>query len=873
MQPETLHDLLRHMGRLGDREALRFDNGLRTFVSSYRELYRRIAGFSGHLHRLGLGRGDRLLLWGESRAEWIVAFWGAVSRGIQVVPVDARSSRGLVSRIADEAEPKMLVHGGAQAPERVCRHLVPFADLESAETEDEPHWEPAGPDDVAEIVYTSGTTGSPKGVVHKHRNICANLRPLAGEMDRYKPFLGPVQPIRIMNTLPLSHMFGQALGVFIPVMLEGAAVFSSELRPAALRQTLRKERVTALVAVPRILSQLQAHLRRAYSVDSRRVRFRGLLSVPERLWKFRDVHAAFGWKFWVVVAGGAQIRTEMEDWWRNMGFLVVQGYGLTEASPIVALNHPFGTRRGSLGKVMQGQEVTIAPDGEILVRGENVVSEYFGRNAPQTSGDRWLRTGDIGEIDSEGRLYYKGRKKDLIVTAEGMNVHPEDVEDVLEAFPEVRDSAVVGLPRNGESEVHAALLLADPGADPSEVIARANRQLEPHQRIRGWTVWPEEDFPRTPSTMKVKRREVAGRIRRERTGEPPREERPDTLETVLAELSGLSPEAVSEDSRFAEDLGLASLDRVELLAHLEERYGVDLDEGTFASLSTVGELKEWIRSESLDGAGTSEGGPAGSAEGEAAPGRQPGAGPEAGRRRTPVPPMPRWSRTPPVRALRWAFLNTVLLPGFRLYMRFRPFGAERLEGITPPAILAANHSSHLDTVAALAALPRQWRMRAAPAMRLEHFEAHVRSERFSLGRRISSGLQYYLACGLFNGYPLPQRLGGLRQVLKYTGELTERGYCPLVYPEGIMTPDGSLQPFRPGVGMMAAQLRVPVVPISIRGLFELFPPGTGWPKRGTVRVHIGSPLHPTGREDYQGLADQVRQRVLELAEEADGRTG
>jgi long-chain acyl-CoA synthetase len=234
--------------------------------------------------------------------------------------------------------------------------------------------------------------------------------------------------------------------------------------------------------------------------------------------------------------------------------------------------------------------------------------------------------------------------------------------------------------------------------------------------------------------------------------------------------------------------------------------------------------------------------------------------------------MPRWNRSLPVQGLRWTFLHGFLLPGFRLYMQFQASGTRHLESFRPPAIFAANHTSHLDTVAVMAALPGKWRARISPAMMLERFEAHFRSQKFPRGRRIAAGLQYYLACGLFNAYPIPQRLGGLKQVLRYTGELTERGYCPLVYPEGIMTPDGSLQPFRPGVGMMAARLRVPVVPVHIGGLFDLFPSGAKWAKRGAVRVRIGPPLQPFQEEDYQELASRVRERVLQLAEQGGEET-
>src|SRR5262249_55160285 len=223
-----------------------------------------------------------------------------------------------------------------------------------------------------------------------------------------------------------------------------------------------------------------------------------------------------------------------------------------------------------------GQEVKIAPDGEILVRGESVTGE---RGA-------WLATGDLGELDHEGRLYYRGRKKDLIVTPEGLNVHPDDVEHVLNSLTDIRDSAVVGVHTDGNEQVHAALIMSSSTADPAAIVGRANEMLEPHQRIRSWTVWPEKDFPRTESTMKVRRHEVARRIEQGFAEIP----KPEPRKSPLDQLFSNKPNA-----RLAEDLGLSSLDRVELLSQMENQYGVELDEEAFSRLRTVSDVETLLR--------------------------------------------------------------------------------------------------------------------------------------------------------------------------------------------------------------------------------------------------------------------------------------
>ena len=231
----------------------------------------------------------------------------------------------------------------------------------------------------------------------------------------------------------------------------------------------------------------------------------------KRWWFYRRAHRMFGLKFWAMVVGAAPLDPDVEAFWGRLGFLVVQGYGLTETAPIVTLNHPFHAARGAVGKPIGGVEVRIADDGEILVRGENVTTGYF--NAPEETRsafrDGWFHTGDIGGFDDQGRLYIRGRKKEMIVTPEGLNVFPEDVERAINDQPGVRDSAVVGAPVAGGSaeRVQAIVVLAG-GADLDDVVRGANARLQDHQKIRLATVWPGEELPRTEGTRKLKRREL-----------------------------------------------------------------------------------------------------------------------------------------------------------------------------------------------------------------------------------------------------------------------------------------------------------------------------------------------------------------------------
>ena len=846
----TLLDLIPHLqGRAG--EAVRFDDGLRTQVLSYPDLWRRIVSFSWYLRERGLRKGDRLLLWGENGPEWVVAFWSCVLQGVQVVPVDFASSPALVERIQDKVQACLLVHGREVKPETSVERLS-FRDLAALKTQ-------SGalpqirlePDDPVEIVFTSGTTGTPKGVIHRHRNICANLAPFAREIARYRKYASPFQPVRFLNLLPLSHMFGQSAGLFIPLILGGGVVFMSELHPAAILDCIHRHRVSVLVSVPRVLTSLERRVRKEVQVPSGRVKRRGLPGVAARWWKYRQVHRTMGWKFWAIVVGGARLEPRQEERWTELGFAMLQGYGLTESSPVVAVNHPFRPRRGALGRPLAGQEARLASDGEILVRGDSVATEYLtSRSETQDILDQgWFRTGDVGKMDETGVLYYKGRKKDLIVTADGLNVHPQDVESILNRLPGVRDSVVVAAPSPVGDVVHAALIPADKSSDLTEDIRLANGHLEAHQRVRSWSVWPEEDFPRTPSTWKVRRHLVARQVTERQ--EPPLRGTVSPARTVLAQITGRDPRKILETHRLEEDLGLSSLDRVDLLSRLEERRELEIDEEGLARIRTVQALEAALTGSAAAATSAVETGEV----------QRSSASPSPTRVET---PLPYWTRRAPVRWARTGLREGFMLPLLRNRLPLTVTGSDLFERLRPPVIFAANHASHLDTPVILAALPPSWRRRLVPAMVQEWFLPHFLPDGFSWRERLSANLQFVLACGCFNAYPLPQRMGGIRRSLRYTGELLDHGFCPLVFPEGRRSPDGALGSFQAGIGLMGVRLEVPVVPVYVDGLFQVFPAGSRWPQRGPVAVTFGEPVRLDPGQGYSEGAEEVRRAVQEL---------
>ncbi len=801
------------------------DDGFRTARYTYRQVGDAAQRFGERLRAAGFGVGSRILFWGENRPEWIVAYWGCVLIGAVVVPVDYRASPDLLARIQSASNCGLLLLGDETAalqndlgvpvwPMKSVEWLTPQQTFVPASVSGE---------DLTEILFTSGATAEPKGVLIRHSNILANIDPVETEVQKYRKYGKPFYPIRFLNLLPLSHMFGQAMGTFIPPMLRGLVHFLRGYNPQEIIRHIHSQRISVLVCVPKILEVLRdtvlAAVPEAADPPKEGTKWYG------RWWQYRRVHKLLGWKFWSFIVGAAPLDPELEEFWRKMGYVVIQGYGLTETAPIVTLNHPFHTKKGTVGKPIAGVEVKISDDGEILVRGGNVSSGYLNEAAPATPGDGWFHTGDIGNLDDAGQLYIRGRKKEMIVTPEGLNVYPEDVEKVLLSIPGVRDAAAVG-----QDRVHAVLLLKE-GADGAAAVRVSNAKLEDHQKIRRFSIWPGSELPRTEGTRKLKRREIQKWVESGAVAAPAGSSAKGDVISVLSTFTGgrtLTAETTLDE------LGLSSLERVELLMALEKNFDVTIDEGAYAAAVTAGDLQRLISTPHTEAAPTTE-----------------------------LVVFPSWNRTKIAHWIRRVNLPLWVLPLSRIFVWVKAEGLENLEGLGGPVLFAPNHQSHLDVPAIMTALPAKWRYRLAPAMSKEFFHAHFFPQQHGIGERITNGLNYYLSSLMFNAFPLPQREAGTRQTLRYAGDLTGEGWCILMFPEGRITTDGGLQPFQPGVAMLAAKLNLPVVPIRLEGLNRILPKGVTVPRPGRVQVKFGRPLILQG-DNYLALAKQVEEAVRAL---------
>ncbi|MCU1302894.1 MAG: AMP-dependent synthetase and ligase [Candidatus Sulfotelmatobacter sp.] len=819
--------------------------GYRMVWFTYGQVLDMASKFCRELEARGIGRGERVMLWGENSGEWVAAFFGCATSGVIVVPMDDGASRDFASRVSRHVGARLWVcsqrnwvqhadtFGGipafvlddlskelGQSP----LNLVPDAGL--------------GGNSPLQIVFTSGTTAEPKGVVITHGNVLANIVPLEREIQRYLKYERWVHPVRFLNLLPLSHVFGQFLGMFLPPLLGGTVIFQEELKPSEIVSTIRRERVSVLVSVPRVLQGLKQKVERDLEESGKEEEFRRRFRAAEgkhflrRWWIFRAIRRQFGWKFWAFICGGAALDAESEQFWDRLGYAAIQGYGLTETTSLISVNHPFKLGKGSIGKVLPGREVKLAEDGEILIRGGGVAAGYWsaGQHEEVVDEEGWYRTGDVGALDGAGNLYFKGRKKEVIVTPAGLNIYPEDLEAALRLQPEVKDCVVVGLERGGNAEPCAVLIVRD-DARVETVVERANQSLAEFQRVRMWVRWPQQDFPRT-STQKPRRNVIADFAAKQILQAGSNEIQSESpLADLISRVTGRSVGALNVETTLDSDLGLSSLDRVELISVLEDRYQVDLSEMRFSAARTVGDVERMLSGEE---------------------------------RRRVVYHYPRWVLQWPVPWMRWLAHYLLMKPAMMLLGRPRIEGRENLREWNGPMLVVCNHIADVDVGFVQSALPWRWRHRIATATGGEALEAlRTPASDRSMFRRIYDRMQWLLGVSLLNLFPLP-REAGFRQSFAYAGEAVDRGYSVLVFPEGRHTVDGKINPFRAGIGLLGKNLGVPVLPMRIVGLFEVKQSGKKFASPGRIQVRIGTPMKFAPEIAPERIAEQLESAVKAL---------
>lgn len=854
-----------------DREiaVVRFE-GVRRRVATYGEIARLAGRFAAFLEQRGIGPGDRVVLWAENSAEWVAAFYGIMLRGAIAVPLDAYGTVEFARRVAEDVGPKLVV-GDAGLVKKLCR----WPKLTFEEWGSSLPWHEAGPvpglDHATplQILFTSGTTGEPKGVVHTHGNVLASVDPIERGAQPYMRYERIFHPLRFLHTLPLSHVFGQTMALWVPAIFAAEVHFENRLVAARLIETIKREKISVLAAVPRVMALLKAHLESANPGLAGRVAAVKGVNPWLRWWVFRDVHRQLGLKFWALISGGGTLPGPLEQFWNKLGLVVVQGYGMTETTSMITLNHPFHVSMGTIGKPLPGREVKIGPDGEVLVRGAMISNTNWSGGALRAREDEWLATGDIAEEQATGELKFLGRKSEVIVTASGVNIHPEDLEAAIEREDGVRGCVVVPVETSIGPEPYAVLAMRGGASEAAIAVEHANARLAEFQQVRRWALWPEPDLPRT-STSKVRRKAVVAWVAEKghsqngaATGTT-LNGNGDWLYALLAEVAGERP-AGGDELRLSEDFHLDSLGRVQLAAALEERLGALPSERALDEVRTLGGLR------TLAGGGNARDQGSGVRE-QKAVNRDRGAASKAqedtsadlssieGREIAPeVSPTatgprqhgqeksaclyPHWPWWTPVVWIRSAFLEMMAQP--LMWFLAKPLvvrqGAIEL---AEPMLVIGNHVTAFDGPLIEYALPGAMRRGMAIAMSGEMLEdyRHFRNPQRGAGRFMLLGpAAYFLITALYNVFPLPRRRDFQRS-FAHAGEALDRGMHVMVFPEGTRSEAGALARFRPGIGLLVKQAHAAVLPVAIRGLGELKARGRGWFRSGKIEVHVGEPL-------------------------------
>jgi long-chain acyl-CoA synthetase len=821
----------------------------RTSSWSFNKVYDYAERFAALLGKYGIKKGDRVIIKGQNSPEWIASFLGCLMKGVVAVPVDINSGPEFERRVQSRVKAKLKVGNtdGSNRDEGIfsAGRLINIEELEELLSGTRPEKDRKAeilPDDLAQIIFTSGTTSKPKGVMITHRNIESNLKSIQPVMDRWKKFFRIMLNLKILSVVPLSHMYGQLIGIFVPAMIGSSVVFMNSINPAEIIKAAGEEKVWILGTLPRILEMIKDYITKKLNLNSeifkkKYNRFKKI-KWPLRFMAFMNIHLKIGWRLVAIVVGGAAFDKNIDEFWRCIAYTIFQGYGLTETAPLITLADPATSGAGTIGKALEGLEVRLV-NGEIYVRGDNVTPGYFKDRAltEDAFSEKWFRTGDLAEVDENGNLVFKGRRDAVIVREDGINIYPEDIESVLKKSEKVKDCMVLGLEKEKSMEIHAVLIPRDDTADnPEKIIEDANRKLNVYQHINSFSIWGRDDFPRA-STGKVKRGEVVAAIsdaRKEKavSGKKIFKESEAALE-ILKSLKKVKTDKLKKDSELEKDLGLDSLDLVQLSGIIEEKYGVEVDDTLIRRDTKVSEIENLIKS------------------------------PEKSSYRLPSYNFP---FRLPVCIIRTIF-QFILYPFTFLIYRLRVTGGENLKEIEEPVVFAANHTSILDTFIILYSMPLRIRRKVAVMMSIEYHFRHFFYRSGPWWRRVLEAIGFYLLVNLFvNALPL-SRTHGLRKVMENTGRVLDMGWSVLIFPEGRVTTDGRISKFESGIGIIASDMKIPVVPIRVRGLFNILRNGIlPWghrPRWPVVKVSYGELLKFKDK-DYREITSVIEREVKSL---------
>lgn len=859
---------------------------------TYGQLYRHSLAVAWWLKAQGVEKGERVAILLENRPQWPLSYFGTLLAGAVAVPLDPASRWDHIHYAIDQTRAK-IIFTFPNAPlsqlqqfpvlEKVVvvgetgesgSKIINFAEvLQSSGSETS--LPVIGPEDLASIIFTSGTTGIPKGVMLTHRNFYANYRGILN--------LNVIRPDdNFLSILPLHHAFPFTATLLLPLFSRVKITYLDTLKAEAILKFIKEQKITILVVTPQVLQHFYQGMQRqlelipwplrpllltCLNLSWRLSKFLGVNPARPLLRKFRSV---LGEQFRFFVSGGAKLPESLGVNLARLGFTVLEGYGLTETAPVVTFNPLEAPRLGSAGRCLPGVEVRILhPDadgvGEVLIRGDNLMAGYFQNEAATREAleDGWFHSGDLGYLDRDGYLYIQGRIKDIIVLASGKKVSAEEVGQHYLKAPSIQEIFVT---TDGRAEKLAALVVPDleffRKTGETDIYDKVkwdlemlSQDLEPYKRVRD-VVLINEELPKT-RLGKVKIHE-AQRIYRERAGrrydrrKPAVEEGLSRVgETVVAILVRQIGDArISLDDHLELDLGLDSLGLVELLAALESQFNLKIRDEDFTGIFTVRELIGFIEAKN----------------------------PEAAKE--PEEEMAAWSSmlmTDPRPALlrrlgmeggftaRMATqgLASALGSWFKWMFDLKVYGRDRLKD--QGYILCSNHASFMDGFILAYAVPGPLRHRLFSLGYSGYFDVPVLRDLLKLIRVIPVDSARNVVAAM--------------QVSSY---ILRNGRLLAIFPEGFRTPTGEVGQFKKGVAILAKELEVKLVPVYIHGSYEAWPPGVILPRPRSIQVifgreHSWEELKDRGLEvapdaaDYDAIRLGLREEVLRLKTALGGK--
>lgn len=822
---------------------------MRKGVRRWKVLYKEIPSYINKIDKIlkqeGVGFGEKFLVWGTNSYEYALLLLTALSTGRVAIPVDFRNKPETIKMILQNTRPKLAIVSSFLNSAFIKDELTNILTfeklteklLETLKQDSNPGTKESfkNPENICEIVFTSGTTGVPKGVIIKQKNITSNLQAITHRLQS-------INSDTTISILPLSHMFEQIVGLLLPLSLGAKIIYLQKINSFRMLSAFKEYKPSHLIFVPQMLKimwqkfEVKAHEKNKFNQFKFALEHADLIPLPIKRFVFGDIFKLFGGKIKYLACGGAPLEEEVARNFKRVGIPVIEGYGATEVTAVATINPLNKVKPGSAGTPIENVEITFSDDKEIIIQSPSISEGYFNNEAATnkvfTKGG--YVTGDIGEMDKEGYIHIIGRSAFKIVLPSGEKVFVEDLERKLFTDKRIKDACCIGIKEQNGDKIFAYVILKEGiKATLDSIFKDVNQKLESKQQITSYDIWPSNDFPRTP-TLKIDRKKVFEFANsKDKTHEPEELANTEikTLDQILSSVIGKPAFQISDSHILAQDLKVSSLARTEIIAMIEEYLGKVVDEAKINEQTTVSELKSYINEAETIG----------------------------------DVDFATWHFTWLGQLLHRLVTRSLLFPVHSNIIKIN-YPQKEFPKIKPGSIIICNHPGMLDAVCTL-----------RTAFKLGITKVVTNSyENNWVPRDILT-----FAIELFFG-GLPMYLSGhkFEAVLRKNSDLLDNGYTMLLFPQGRMEPFEQIEEdgFRPGTGHFIKLLQRPVYIMKIIGYKKIWPlPRGGWegvpftnllpPRRGSVQILISDEIKYDTSLNTEELSKKVEEDYKNFAKE------